>query len=454
MEAEAGALGVPTRAPPGPPDPSLAPASTSGPPSPSLDFLSPSFDALKALHAPELQPPLPAAPPLDNIAKCRRLLPADHVDAIPQETQRASEASRKKHLSFKEAALRQRERILGSATHSLEGVHAAALAASPGPMDSLRRWHEAQCRVTVTTRHAGGVRGAATGLLRAYDRFMNLVLAGVTERYTVAVREVKTWTKLVPADSPAGVKALAAAAEAAGASAAAGGRPDAVMSGAAGTSANAAAAGAASGGAGGGSGPASPSVAEPPPPPPPPGMVAVPRSRLIRRREVRQRQLGQIFIKGDNVVSVYSIESQTDGDDDGAGGAAPAAALPLPAWVAPALGAKRPGPPSSSRGDVAAAVLAAMDEGLGRSPTPPPPLGRWEAARVGLRGGGSLWARPAAAAWAPMVLVPGPGPGRAPSLGQGQVAQCWGQAGLGPEEWPLPCIADWGPGAAWRLGRG
>lgn len=53
-----------------------------GPQPPSLDFLSGSFDPLRALLATELQPPLPRAAPLDNVAACRRLLPADHPDAL------------------------------------------------------------------------------------------------------------------------------------------------------------------------------------------------------------------------------------------------------------------------------------------------------------------------------------------------------------------------------------
>ncbi len=48
----------------------------------ALDFLSPSFDPLRALHAPGLQPPDPAAQPLDNVAKCRAVLPPEHPDAL------------------------------------------------------------------------------------------------------------------------------------------------------------------------------------------------------------------------------------------------------------------------------------------------------------------------------------------------------------------------------------
>ena len=42
----------------------------------------------------------------------------------------------------------------------------------PGPVrQCLGRWMEAGWRVRVVTRHARGVRGVATGLLTAYDRW-------------------------------------------------------------------------------------------------------------------------------------------------------------------------------------------------------------------------------------------------------------------------------------------
>lgn len=53
---------------------------------------------------------------------------------------------------------------------SLEAVQSLALEASPGPLSKLARWFEGAARVCVTTRHAAGVRGRATGVLAAYDR--------------------------------------------------------------------------------------------------------------------------------------------------------------------------------------------------------------------------------------------------------------------------------------------
>ncbi|GLI62053.1 hypothetical protein VaNZ11_004481 [Volvox africanus] len=269
----------------------------SAPPSPSLDFLSPAFDSLRALLTPGLQPPLPHVRPMDNVSQCRKLLPPEVPDSLPLEKKPKvlNEETRKKHLRFKESAVRLRERIRSGTTHSLDRVLAAAAAASPGPLDVLRRWHAAAARVSVTTRHATGVRGRATGVLTAYDRFMNLVLRDVNERYTVPVRRVKEYTRLVPV--------------AAGAAAGDGGP------GSEGSDAVSAAPGSVSA-------------------PSPLRMGEVTRIRIVQRREVRQRQLGQVFIKGDNVVVVHLAPVE-----DGEGGAADLTALPgsaLKATAAPA----------------------------------------------------------------------------------------------------------------------
>lgn len=49
---------------------------------PALDFLSAEFDALRALRTPYLAPPEPGAPPLDNVNKCRKLLPAELPESL------------------------------------------------------------------------------------------------------------------------------------------------------------------------------------------------------------------------------------------------------------------------------------------------------------------------------------------------------------------------------------
>lgn len=47
-----------------------------------LDFFSTSFNPLRALNDAELQAPEPSARPLDNLYRCRRLLPRHHPDHL------------------------------------------------------------------------------------------------------------------------------------------------------------------------------------------------------------------------------------------------------------------------------------------------------------------------------------------------------------------------------------
>ncbi len=49
-----------------------------------LDFTSPAFNPAAALAAEGLVPPVPEATLLDNLSKCRALLPADLPDSLAQ----------------------------------------------------------------------------------------------------------------------------------------------------------------------------------------------------------------------------------------------------------------------------------------------------------------------------------------------------------------------------------
>lgn len=189
-------------------------------------------------------------------------------------------------MLFKESATRQREHILASTPVSLE--HVLAAAPTPGPLDCLHRWRAAGAIVRATTRHASGVRGRALGRLVAFDRFMNLVLQDVTEQYTVCLKVTKMRAVKVQRQGEAAAAGTAAAAGAAGAAGGGGGGAGGHLGGpssAAGGFAVGSQAG--TGGAGGGV-----------------ELGVARKARVVRVREVRQRQLGQIFIKGDNVVSV------------------------------------------------------------------------------------------------------------------------------------------------------
>lgn len=52
-----------------------------GPSDPALDFFSEHFDALRALYTKGLQPPVPRVKALDNVVKCRLILPPELPDS-------------------------------------------------------------------------------------------------------------------------------------------------------------------------------------------------------------------------------------------------------------------------------------------------------------------------------------------------------------------------------------
>lgn len=51
------------------------------PPPGALDFFSEHFDALRALYTKGLQPPIPKVKVLDNVVKCRLILPPELPDS-------------------------------------------------------------------------------------------------------------------------------------------------------------------------------------------------------------------------------------------------------------------------------------------------------------------------------------------------------------------------------------
>jgi hypothetical protein len=62
-------------------------------PDPALDFFSEEFDAAKALTTPGLQPPMPDAPVLDYLAKCRTLLPPEMPESLANVAKEAGQKS-------------------------------------------------------------------------------------------------------------------------------------------------------------------------------------------------------------------------------------------------------------------------------------------------------------------------------------------------------------------------
>lgn len=152
-----------------------------------FNFCSAAFDPLAALLAADVCPPVQDARPLDNLHKCRWLLLEGHPDALRDQHVARSKES---------AAARERAKLrLSYVAHKKEQqswqadpLEQVAAAVREGPLLLLRACMQSRRSVRVVTRHAAGVRGAATGVLVAYDKYCNLILRDVEEHYTVLRR--------------------------------------------------------------------------------------------------------------------------------------------------------------------------------------------------------------------------------------------------------------------------
>ncbi|KAJ1447621.1 hypothetical protein M885DRAFT_185556 [Pelagophyceae sp. CCMP2097] len=152
-------------APPKAAAPAPAPAAANGDP---LDFRSPAFDAALALRS-DARPPFPDAKPLDNITKCKRLLPAwceDHDSRVKVGAHHVVAAP---SVSASRGAA-----LLGELADPLR----------EGPFSVLWRALSDRAAVSVVVRRARTVRGRCVGLLKAFDKHMNLVLIDATETFT------------------------------------------------------------------------------------------------------------------------------------------------------------------------------------------------------------------------------------------------------------------------------
>ncbi|KAH8944479.1 hypothetical protein BDL97_13G112800 [Sphagnum fallax] len=163
--------------------------------SPSLDFLSPEFDALEALRCEGLQPPNPRVRPLDNLNKCLSILPQELSESfvsVPVREPRSQEsiaaqqrAKARTSLQMEKAAERARQtKVLDAMAEKLKD----------GPLGLLVECYEKRGRVLVWTRHAHGIRGTLVGFLLAVDKHFNMVLQDVDEQYTVVRRLVLAMT--------------------------------------------------------------------------------------------------------------------------------------------------------------------------------------------------------------------------------------------------------------------
>ena len=182
--------------------------STSSGRDPRLDFYSPEFDPVRAL-APDSGaiPPRPRARALDTVRQCRRLLPTSTSSSSATATTTTEPATTTKTargLNSFAAQARAKERARkfneeGEAFRRREGVFDAlanSKQATEGPLRVLRDARMQRLRVRIVTRHASGVRGTCDAYVVAFDKFANMVLTDVEERYTVKTKRVVEKTRV------------------------------------------------------------------------------------------------------------------------------------------------------------------------------------------------------------------------------------------------------------------
>lgn len=181
--------------------------STSSGRDPRLDFYSPEFDPARAL-APDSGaiPPRPRARALDTVRQCRRLLPTSTSSSATATTttEPATTTKTARGLNSFAAQARAKERARkfneeGEAFRRREGVFDAlanSKQATEGPLRVLRDARLQRLRVRIVTRHASGVRGTCDAYVVAFDKFANMVLSDVEERYTVKTKRVVEKTRV------------------------------------------------------------------------------------------------------------------------------------------------------------------------------------------------------------------------------------------------------------------
>lgn len=167
-----------------------------------LDFYSPEFDPVLAL-APDSGaiPPRPRARALDTVRQCRRLLPSSSATTT---TTAGTATTTARGLNSFAAQARAKERARkfneqGEAFRRRESVFDAlanSKQATEGPLRVLRDARSQRLRVRIVTRHASGVRGTCDAYVVAFDKFANMVLTDVEERYTVKTKRVVEKTRV------------------------------------------------------------------------------------------------------------------------------------------------------------------------------------------------------------------------------------------------------------------
>ncbi|TMW58663.1 hypothetical protein Poli38472_010222 [Pythium oligandrum] len=140
-----------------------------------LDFRSSAFDALKALTTASVKPLVSSVYPLDNIHKCRHLLPESDPNHQRLVTVTPKPVAPKPSTKTQAAASTDTPPPADGFFSALADTYL------DGPFTVLRRCFLERKRVQVVIRRVNSIRGTCSGFLKAFDKHMNLVLLDVTE---------------------------------------------------------------------------------------------------------------------------------------------------------------------------------------------------------------------------------------------------------------------------------
>lgn len=162
-----------------------------------VDFLSPDFDPIQALNRASpaeiarANPWMEDISPktiLDNLGKCAALLPAE--DPLHKETsiQRVAQLPKQPASTAAVSTNLKRPRT----NKALADPHPFDVIASyldSGPHSLLHRLRNERKRVRVVVRYVNMIRGTITGSLLAFDKHMNMILRDVEEVYSPRITD-------------------------------------------------------------------------------------------------------------------------------------------------------------------------------------------------------------------------------------------------------------------------
>ncbi|XP_046855807.1 probable ATP-dependent helicase PF08_0048 [Xenia sp. Carnegie-2017] len=171
-----------------------------------LDFTSPSFNALKALHDKYLQPPVPNARIFNTIKEYARSLETEKNDLSHKKSTtnvRSESKARTKSIKLRNRDPRKLEHLMKVKSRTDGVIEKVAMLEktkkskqlnvldrmesklNQGPFSILYNCVEKKIKLKVWTRNLKGLRGLSVGYLIAFDKHMNLAMMDVDEMFVV-----------------------------------------------------------------------------------------------------------------------------------------------------------------------------------------------------------------------------------------------------------------------------